>query len=71
MRSWLGAKAEQRFRAAFDWRSILALAWALFFGVLYVLMVVQERAPGVLRSLKAHAPSLIGSLSALLGPGRS
>ena len=34
-----------------DWRGWLALAWALWFGWLYTLMVVHERAPALARAL--------------------
>ena len=36
----------------FDWPTWLALAWALWFGVLYARMVLDERAPGVLRAIE-------------------
>lgn len=32
---------------AFDWRSWLALAWMLVFGLLYVAMMIKEKAPGL------------------------
>jgi hypothetical protein len=35
-----------------DWRTWLALAWAVWFGVLYGRMVLDERAPGVLRAIE-------------------
>jgi len=38
-------------RDAFDWRGWLALAWAGWFGVLYVRMVLDERAPGVFAAI--------------------
>ena len=34
-----------------SWRAWLALAWALWFGLLYGRMVLDERAPGVLRAI--------------------
>jgi hypothetical protein len=43
-------------RRAIDWRSWLALAWVAWFGVLYTRMVLDERAPGVLRAIE-HATS--------------
>jgi hypothetical protein len=36
----------------------VALIWAIWFGVLYGIMVVQQRAPGLLRNLKSLAHSL-------------
>ncbi len=38
-----------------DWRSWLALAWAAWFGVLYARMVLEERAPRVLRAIERAA----------------
>jgi len=38
-------------RPPIDWRAWLALAWAVWFGWLYLLMVIHERAPGVARAL--------------------
>ncbi len=38
-------------RIPIDWRGWLALAWAAWFGCLYVHMVLEERAPGVLRAI--------------------
>jgi hypothetical protein len=40
--------AAERNPRPIDWRTWLALAWALWFGVLYGRMVITERAPGVL-----------------------
>ncbi|WP_435016463.1 hypothetical protein TA3x_004029 [Tundrisphaera sp. TA3] len=34
-----------------DWRGWIALAWAAAAGVLYARMVLEERAPGLLRSI--------------------
>ncbi len=34
-----------------DWRGWLALAWAIWFGVLYARMVIDERAPGIFRAI--------------------
>ena len=39
-------------RRRIDWRGWLALAWAAWFGVLYTRMVLDERAPGVLRAVE-------------------
>jgi len=38
-----GAKARE-----VDWRGWLALAWAIGTGLLYVLMLVREKVPGLL-----------------------
>jgi hypothetical protein len=38
-----------------DWRGWLALAWAVWFGVLYARMVLEERAPRVLRAIERAA----------------
>ena len=35
----------------FDWRSWLSLAWMTGFGLLYALMIVREKAPGLLARL--------------------
>jgi len=35
-------------RKSDDWRSWLALAWMVGFGLLYLLMIVREKAPGLL-----------------------
>ena len=35
-------KAESRFRAI-DWRAWIALAWVVWFGLLYGKMVIEER----------------------------
>ncbi len=35
-------------RTRIDWRGWLALAWVLFWGWAYTLMVIQARAPQVL-----------------------
>ena len=37
-----------------DWRSWLSLAWMVVFGVLYALMIVREKAPGLLSRLLSH-----------------
>jgi hypothetical protein len=36
-----------------DWRSWLSLAWMTVFGVLYLLMILREKAPGLLARLSA------------------
>lgn len=36
-----------------DWRAWLALAWAAWFGLLYARMVLEERAPGILRAIES------------------
>jgi hypothetical protein len=33
---------------SFDWRGWLSLAWMVGFGVLYVAMILREKAPGLL-----------------------
>jgi hypothetical protein len=33
---------------AIDWRGWLSLAWMVGFGVLYVAMILREKAPGLL-----------------------
>ncbi|WP_199756780.1 hypothetical protein [Tautonia sociabilis] len=38
-----------------DWRSWLALCWAVVFGLLYARMVLQERAPGVWEAIRQFA----------------
>jgi hypothetical protein len=38
-----------------DWRGWVALAWAAFWGWAYALMLLQARAPQVLRGIKALA----------------
>ena len=40
-------------RRPIDWRGWLALGWALWFGALYALMLLQHRAPGVLHALRS------------------
>ncbi len=40
-----------------DWRSWLTLAWAIVFGLLYARMVVEARAPRLLRSIGIAAVS--------------
>jgi len=35
------------------WRSWLSLAWMTFFGVLYLLMILREKAPGLLAKISA------------------
>jgi hypothetical protein len=35
-------------RLPFDWRSWLSLAWMVSFGALYALMILKEKAPGLL-----------------------
>ncbi len=30
-----------------DWRSWLSLAWMVVFGLLYALMILKEKAPGL------------------------
>jgi hypothetical protein len=35
-------------RHPFDWRSWLSLAWMVVFGALYALMILREKAPGLL-----------------------
>ncbi len=50
-------------RPRVDWRGWLALAWALWFGLLYARMVLDERGPGVLRAIERiqeRAGSLVG-----------
>lgn len=32
----------------FDWRGWLSLAWMVGFGLLYALMILKEKAPGLL-----------------------
>ncbi len=39
---------EYRQSGRVDWLGWLALAWAGWFGLLYVRMVLDERAPGVI-----------------------
>ena len=34
-----------------DWKSWLSFAWMAAFGVLYLLMIVREKAPGLLSRL--------------------
>ncbi len=38
-------------RGRVDWRGWLALAWAAWFGMLYIRMVLDERAPGLARAI--------------------
>ncbi|WP_435010668.1 hypothetical protein P12x_001947 [Tundrisphaera lichenicola] len=40
-----------------DWRAWLALAWAAWFGCLYARMVLEERAPGILRAIESFRTS--------------
>jgi hypothetical protein len=35
-------------RGSIDWRGWLSLAWMVGFGVLYVAMILREKAPGLL-----------------------
>jgi hypothetical protein len=42
-------------RRTIDWPGWLALAWAAWFGVLYARMVLEERAPRVLRAIERAA----------------
>jgi hypothetical protein len=46
------SRSEPAVRRTFDWRAWLALAWALWFGVLYARMVMIERAPGLLHAIE-------------------
>jgi hypothetical protein len=39
--------------SSIDWRGWIALGWALWFGWLYLLMVIHERAPALARALPA------------------
>ena len=34
-----------------DWRGWLSLAWMLVFGLLYLAMIVREKAPGLMARL--------------------
>ena len=43
-----------------DWRGWIALAWAVGVGALYLKMMLERRAPGVLAALQASAHRLIG-----------
>jgi len=49
---------------AVDWRGWVALAWALFFGVLYARMVVERRGD----ELRATASAAAGLASGLRPP---
>jgi hypothetical protein len=51
------SRSEAKSRAT-DWRAWLALAWAAWFGVLYARMVLDERAPGVLRKIERTTESI-------------
>lgn len=42
-------------RSRVDWKSWLALAWAVWFGILYVRMVLEERAPRALQAIEQAA----------------
>jgi hypothetical protein len=51
-------RSDGTLRRALDWRAWLALAWAVWFGVFYVRMVLEERAPRVLRVIERAAVPL-------------
>ncbi len=36
-----------------DWRGWLALAWMIGFGCLYAVMILREKAPGLLARISA------------------
>jgi hypothetical protein len=44
--------AETSTRRGIDWRGWIALIWALWFGSLYVRMVLEQRAPRLLDVLR-------------------
>jgi hypothetical protein len=52
---WSGEAMTLNKRNAIDWRSWLALVWAVWFGLLYSRMVLEERAPGALRAIERVA----------------
>jgi hypothetical protein len=39
---------------AIDWRGWIALAWMVGFGAVYALMILREKAPGLLAMIKAR-----------------
>ena len=41
-------------RAEIDWRSWLSLAWMVGFGLLYALMILKEKAPGLYARIAGH-----------------
>jgi hypothetical protein len=41
------SRSDDSTRLGFDWRSWLSLAWMVGFGVLYVAMILREKAPGL------------------------
>ena len=45
---------EQRSENLFDWRGWLSLAWMVGFGVLYALMILKEKAPGLYARISGH-----------------
>jgi hypothetical protein len=44
-------RSEEEARRRLDWRGWVALAWAAWFGTLYVQMLLERKAPGVLAAL--------------------
>jgi hypothetical protein len=41
-------RSDEAARPPIDWRGWLALAWMVGFGALYALMILREKAPGLL-----------------------
>src|SRR5690242_15445365 len=39
-----------------DWRGLIALAWAVGFGLLYARMMLESKAPGLLAALRRMVP---------------
>jgi hypothetical protein len=46
------SRSDGTLRRTLDWRAWLALTWAVWFGALYTRMVLEERAPRVLRVIE-------------------
>lgn len=45
-------RLHERLESKVDWRGWLLVGWVLWFGTLYVLMMLRERAPGLLRAIE-------------------
>ena len=41
-------------RTHVDWKSWLALVWMVGFGLLYLAMIVREKAPSLLSRISGH-----------------
>ena len=41
-------------QSVIDWKSWLGLAWMVGFGLFYVLMIVREKAPGLLARVSSQ-----------------